>query len=463
MNLPGMPERPTQKARPTCLRPPASTPFCAVAYASEIRHEFLGSSSGGKNSGNPVQPDREGSYRARAWERNLETPARIHVKRWLVNALVGLGVAACARKPQPSKLVEEVATKPKQTAAAPTPEISAAPASEAAMPTGVIAKALFGNVDGNDVTLHTLTNQNGLVMKVTTYGAIITELHVPDKEGRSADIVLGFENLDGYLKGSPYFGATVGRVGNRIRDARFKLDGKEYKLADNDKPHHLHGGNKGWDKVVWDAETSETAEGPSIKFTYVSKDGEEGYPGTVTAHAVYTLTNRNELKVEMKASTDKKTLINMVHHSYWNLGGHGSGPITEHELTLNADKYTPGDPIVPTGASKPVNGTAFDFTKPKPIGKDLRGDRRRSGRLRSQLRRQRQAERDTHGGQAQGPEVRPGHDSRGRSARAFSSTRATSSTAKQRAKASRTRNTLGSASKPRSFRTRSTSPPGRRK
>jgi aldose 1-epimerase len=255
---------------------------------------------------------------------------------------------------------------PQQTAAGATPEISAALAPEAAR------KTLFGKADGHDVTLYTLTNQNGLVMKVMTYGAIITELHVPDKAGRCADIVLGFENLDGYLKASSYFfGATVGRVGNRIRDAVFELDGAEYKLADNDKPHHLHGGNKGWDKVVWDAETWETAEGPSIELSYVSRDGEEGYPGTVTARVVYTLTNRNELKVEMEASTDKKTPINMLHHTYWNLGGHGSGPITQHELTLNADEYTPGDPTVPTGASKLVKGTAFDFTKPKPIGRDL--------------------------------------------------------------------------------------------
>jgi aldose 1-epimerase len=235
-----------------------------------------------------------------------------------------------------------------------------------------VAKAPFGKADGKDVTLYTLTNANGLVMKVMTYGAIITELHVPDKAGKSADIVLGFENLDGYVKGNPYFGATVGRVGNRIRDAKFKLDGKEYKLAANNAPHHLHGGNKGWDKVVWDAEASETPDGPSIKFTYVSKDGEEGYPGTVTAHSTYTLTNKNELKVEMDATTDKKTLVNMVHHTYWNLGGHNSGPITEEELTLNADKYTPGDPMVPTGATKPVKGTPFDFTKPKAIGKDLK-------------------------------------------------------------------------------------------
>ena len=243
----------------------------------------------------------------------------------------------------------------------------AAPAKPAA-----ISKAPFGKVDGKDVDLYTLTNANGLVMKVMTYGAIITGLDVPDKAGKMADIVLGFDNLDGYVKGNPYFGATVGRVGNRIRDAKFELEKKKYTLAANNKPHHLHGGVKGWDKVVWDAAPSETPEGPSIKFTYVSKDGEEGYPGTVTATSVYTLTNKNELRVEMSATTDKTTLANMVHHTYWNLSGEGSGSIEDHVLTLHADKYTPGDPMVPTGKIKAVKGSAFDFTTAKAIGKDLK-------------------------------------------------------------------------------------------
>jgi aldose 1-epimerase len=195
---------------------------------------------------------------------------------------------------------------------------------------------------------------------------------VPDKGGKLADIVLGFENLDGYVKGSPYFGATVGRVANRIRGAKFKLDGKDYKLAANNGQHHLHGGVKGWDKVIWSAEPVETADGPALKLTYVSKDGEEGYPGTVTATTLYTLTNKNEFKVEMSATTDKTTIVNMAHHTYWNLGGFASGPITDHELTLMADNYTPGDPMVPTGQIKPVKGTPFDFTAPKPIGKDLK-------------------------------------------------------------------------------------------
>src|SRR5688572_20338532 len=238
-------------------------------------------------------------------------------------------------------------------------------------PSNPVSKAPFGNADGKDVVLYTLTNRNGVVMKVTTYGAIITELHVPDRAGNSADVVLGFENLAGYLAGSPYFGATVGRVGNRIRDAKFELDGNKYELAANDGKNHLHGGIKGWDKVVWDAQTIETENGPIIDFTYVSKDGEEGYPGKVTAHVSYQLAHGNELRIEMSATTDRTTLVNMLHHSYWNLGGHASGSITEHELMLNADEYTPGDPVVPTGSVKPVKGTPFDFTQPKAIGKDL--------------------------------------------------------------------------------------------
>lgn len=232
-------------------------------------------------------------------------------------------------------------------------------------------KVPFGNLDGRNVTLHTLENANGLVMKVTTYGAIITELHVPDRHGKLGDIVLGFEDVAAYAKGSPYFGATAGRLGNRIRDGLFTLEGKAYRVATNDPPHHLHGGNKGWDKVVWEAETFETSDGPSIRLSYVSRDGEEGYPGTVTAQTIYTLTNQNELAVTMTATTDRTTLVNMLHHSYWNLGGHASGPITEHVLTLRAERYTPGDPTVPTGAVESVRGTPFDFTQGKPIGRDL--------------------------------------------------------------------------------------------
>jgi aldose 1-epimerase len=184
-----------------------------------------------------------------------------------------------------------------------------------------------------------------------------------------ADIVLGFDNVDDYVKKSPFFGATVGRVANRIKNATFQLEGKTYKLNANNAPHHLHGGPTGWDKLIWTAETSETKDGPSIKLTHVSPDGEENYPGTVTATATYTLTNDNELKVEMQATADKTTLVNMAHHSYWNLAGDGT--ILDHELMIPADKYTPGDPV-PDGTVKPVKGTPFDFNVAKPIGKDLK-------------------------------------------------------------------------------------------
>jgi aldose 1-epimerase len=233
-----------------------------------------------------------------------------------------------------------------------------------------IEKTSFGSVDGKPVDIYTLTNAKGAFAKITNYGAIITDLQMPDKTGKLGSVVLGLDDVDTYVKKSPYFGATAGRVANRIKDATFMLDGKQYKLNANDPPHHLHGGKKGWDKVIWDAEPKETKDGPSLKLTHVSKDGEENYPGTVTATTLYTLTNDNELRVDMSATTDKPTLINMAHHSYWNLAG--GGTILDHELTIPADSYTPGEGLVPTGTVKPVKGTPFDFTTAKPIGKDVK-------------------------------------------------------------------------------------------
>jgi aldose 1-epimerase len=227
----------------------------------------------------------------------------------------------------------------------------------------------------SDPKLFTLANANGLVLKVTDYGATVTELHVPDKRGKLADVVLGFESIQGFQTGTSYFGATVGRIANRIRDAKFELEGSEYQLAVNDGKNHLHGGLKGWDKVLWNAAPIETPNGPSIEFSYVSKDGEEGYPGTVNARVTYTLTNANEFVIEMRATTDQTTIVNMAHHTYWNLGGFAAGPITDHDLQLFADQYTPGDPMVPTGAIDPVKGTPFDFTTPKAIGTDLHATR----------------------------------------------------------------------------------------
>ena len=234
-----------------------------------------------------------------------------------------------------------------------------------------IVDAPFGTVDGKAVRLYTLTNTSGMVMKVTNYGAIITELHVPDKTGRRADVVDGYGDLESYIKATPYFGATVGRVGNRIANGRFSLDGKSYQVTTNNGPHHLHGGKKGFDKVVWTAEPMQTPQGPAIRFSYVSPDGEEGYPGTLTAHSTYTLTNNNELRVDLEATTDQPTIVNLVHHSYWNLAGHGSGTILDHELTLYADAYTPGAAIS-DGPATPVRGTPFDFSVAKPIGRDLK-------------------------------------------------------------------------------------------
>lgn len=234
-----------------------------------------------------------------------------------------------------------------------------------------IEKVKWGELaDGNQVDLYTLTSKNGLVAKITNYGALLTELHVPDRNGKLGDIVLGYTSLSAYMDNSPYFGATVGRVANRIANATFDLEGKTYKLAANSGAHTLHGGKKGWDKMAWDAQATETPKGPSLKFTYVSKDGEEGFPGTITATSTYTLTNDNELLVAMTATTDKTTIVNMINHSYFNLRGDTSSDIKDQVLTIHADKITPGTP--PDGKMIPVAGTAFDFTRPKAIGQDLR-------------------------------------------------------------------------------------------
>lgn len=230
----------------------------------------------------------------------------------------------------------------------------------------------WGLIDGKPVKLFTLKNANGLILKVTNYGAIITELHVPDRNGKLADVVLGFDKLDGYIAGHPYFGAMVGRCANRIAKGRFTLEGQSYQLALNNYPNHLHGGVKGFDKYVWDAEPQKTPEGPAIRLTRTSLDGEENYPGRVDVTVAYILTDKNELKIEMTATTDKATIVNLAQHTYWNLAGHSSGDILGHEVLINADRYTPVDEtLIPTGELVPVAGTPFDFTKPKPIGRDL--------------------------------------------------------------------------------------------
>jgi len=237
-----------------------------------------------------------------------------------------------------------------------------------------IKKQAFGKTaDGENVDLYTLTNTNGLKAKIMTYGGIVTSLETPDRNGNFADIVLGCDSLDEYIKGSPYFGALIGRFGNRIAKGKFTLDGVEYTLATNNGPNHLHGGIKGFDKVVWNAKQMQTDQGPALKLTYRSRDGEEGYPGNLSCTVIYTLTNNNELKISYEAKTDKATVINLTHHSYFNLGGHNSGDILGHELIINADRFTPVDKdLIPTGEIKPVKGTPMDFTKPMAIGSRIK-------------------------------------------------------------------------------------------
>ena len=233
-----------------------------------------------------------------------------------------------------------------------------------------ITKEPFGKTgDGEKVDLYTLTNANGLKAGIITYGGIVTSLHVPDRNGNFADIVLGYDGLEQYIKNIPYFGALIGRCANRITKAKFTLDGVEYILAANNGPNHLHGGIKGFDKVVWNAEQIQSDDGPALKLTYFSKDGEEGYPGNLKCTVIYTLTNNDELKISYEAETDKVTVINLTHHSYFNLAGHNSGDILGHELMLTADNFTPnGEGLIPTGQIKPVKGTPMDFTTPMSIG-----------------------------------------------------------------------------------------------
>ncbi len=232
----------------------------------------------------------------------------------------------------------------------------------------------FGQTaDGTKVTAYTLLNKNGVKAKIITYGGIVSELHVPDRDGKFADVALGFDKLDGYLKGHPYFGAIIGRVCNRIGNAKFTLDGKEYKLAANNGKNTLHGGKEGFDKKVWKAEPMLTGDGPALKLTYTSKDGEEGFPGTLQCTVTYTLTADNALRIDYRAATDEPTPVNLTNHSYFNLAGHNSGDILGHVLQIKADKYTPtNDELVPTGKIEPVAGTPFDFTTPHAIGERIK-------------------------------------------------------------------------------------------
>lgn len=237
-----------------------------------------------------------------------------------------------------------------------------------------IEKQPFGKTeDGQDVTLFTCTNELGLVLKLTDYGALVVAVETPDRSGRLANINLGFPKLDGYLARHPYFGATVGRFCNRIAKGKFTLNGKEYQLATNNGANHLHGGIKGFDKQMWQATEVKVADAVGVQFSRRSPDGEEGYPGNLDVTVTYTLTNHNELKVDFTAKTDRATPVNLTNHNYWNLAGAGSGSILHHELTLDADKYLPvDDGLIPTGELSDVKGTPLDFTAPHSIGERMK-------------------------------------------------------------------------------------------
>lgn len=228
----------------------------------------------------------------------------------------------------------------------------------------------FGKTnDGKEVTLYTLENDHHMTVGIITYGGTVTSIKVPDEDGKIDDVVFGFNSLPEYLKEHPYFGVIAGRYANRIAKGRFTLNGVEYKLAVNDGENHLHGGITGFDKVVWDGSIIQTDQAVGVNLVYLSKDGEEGYPGNLRTTVKYLLNNQNELVIEYEAVTDKPTVVNLTNHSYFNLSGEGSGKILEHEILINADRYTVVDEgSIPTGEQKAVKDTPFDFTVSRPIG-----------------------------------------------------------------------------------------------
>jgi aldose 1-epimerase len=235
---------------------------------------------------------------------------------------------------------------------------------------GTVEEADFGKTaDGGDARIYTLRNRKGAEARITNYGGIVVSLKMPDRAGKFDDVVLGFDSLEPYFKQSPYFGAIVGRYANRIAKGKFSLDGKEYTLAINNRPNSLHGGVKGFDKVIWTAKPQSGKEGPSLELTYVSRDGEEGFPGTLSTKVIYTLTENDELRIEYSATTDKKTVVNLCNHSYFDLAGAGNGTVLDHQLMINADAFTPvNKSLIPTGEIAPVKNTPMDFTSPMAIG-----------------------------------------------------------------------------------------------
>jgi aldose 1-epimerase len=281
-----------------------------------------------------------------------EVIVRTSALRLFVTAACGLSIAACGSTP-----------------ATETPPATGGERAASQMEASVTRSPFGTTADGTAVERFTMTNAKGMALSFITFGGIVTELRVPDRDGRLADVVLGFPTIDGYLGEHPYFGALVGRVANRIAKARFQLDGRLYTLAANNGANHLHGGRVGFDKKVWTAEPVASNDGAAVKLTLVSPDGDEGYPGSVTAEVVYTLNNANEFIIDYAVTVDRRTPVNLTSHSYFNLAGEGSGDILGHELMLAADRFTPTDnELIPTGRIDPVAGTPFDFTSPRAIG-----------------------------------------------------------------------------------------------
>ncbi len=234
---------------------------------------------------------------------------------------------------------------------------------------GIESVAFSSTPDGTPVELYTLRNNQGAQARIMTYGGIVVSLKVPDRDGGMADVVLGYDSLWGYVDNNPYFGAIIGRYGNRIANGRFTLNRQTYRLATNNGENHLHGGVKGFNKVVWTAKEVERENGPALQLSYLSPDGEEGYPGKLRATVVYALTHENELRIDYAATTDEPTVVNLTQHSYFNLAGAGQGDILRHELMLDADRFTPVDEgLIPTGELRDVKGTPMDFTELTPIG-----------------------------------------------------------------------------------------------
>jgi aldose 1-epimerase len=273
-------------------------------------------------------------------------------RRQMIGTLAAVALGACSTKPSS----ETPTTSP--------------------TPSATMKHNPFGKLpDGSAVDLYTLTNANGVSASIITYGGRVTSLKVPDKKGTLGDVVLGFDSLDGYLAENPYFGALVGRYGNRIGNARFTLDGKVYHLAANNGPNSLHGGIKGFDKVLWTAADVSTKDLPAVELRYESKDGEEGYPGELTSIVTYSLTPQNELKIDYKATTTMKTVLNLTNHSYWNLAGAGEGDILSHQMMIAASKFTPVDKtLIPTGELKSLDKSPLDFREATAIGSRIDKD-----------------------------------------------------------------------------------------